>query len=267
MKDETLDKIFESPYSAYTVDIDKVRADAEKGDVNCQYMLAVCYADGMGVPADCAEAFQWCLKAAEQGLAEAQYQLGVFYSNGTGVHQNYAEGIKWFSKAAEQKYTPAQKALDAAYGFVYGFPLYEDSGTVLREAAENGDVQSQFRLGSAYDAGIGVPQDYSEAVKWYTKAAEQGGGEGKGACAKNMLGYIYLRGHGVDKDEVKALSLFMEAAEDGCSHAPDSVGECYENGYGAERNLTEALKWYQKGAAIGDDTAAENFERLKNLID
>ena len=99
------------------------------------------------------------------------------------------------------------------------------------------------------------------------KAAEQGGGEGKGACAKNMLGYIYLCGHGVDKDEVKALSLFMEAAEDGCSHAPDSVGECYENGYGAERNLTEALKWYQKGAAIGDDTAAENFERLKNLID
>lgn len=34
--------------------------------------------------------------------------------------------------------------------------------------------EAQFRLGVSYDAGKGVRQDYCEATKWYSKAAEQG---------------------------------------------------------------------------------------------
>jgi hypothetical protein len=40
--------------------------------------------------------------------------------------------------------------------------------------AEGGDITSQYNLALMYDNGWGVTQDYKEAVKWYTLAAEQG---------------------------------------------------------------------------------------------
>jgi TPR repeat protein len=44
----------------------------------------------------------------------------------------------------------------------------------LRRLAEQGDVLAQYNLGIVYDTGKGVPQDYTEAVRWYRLAAEQG---------------------------------------------------------------------------------------------
>ena len=44
----------------------------------------------------------------------------------------------------------------------------------LRKAAEQGDAEAQFSLGSCYDEGEGVRVDKSLAVKWCRKAAEQG---------------------------------------------------------------------------------------------
>ena len=44
----------------------------------------------------------------------------------------------------------------------------------LQQAAEQGDAEAQFILGSCYEAGDGVKQDKAEAVKWFRKAAEQG---------------------------------------------------------------------------------------------
>ncbi|MDG1372525.1 MAG: SEL1-like repeat protein [Paracoccaceae bacterium] len=41
-------------------------------------------------------------------------------------------------------------------------------------AADKGHANAQHNLGYSYDVGQGVPQDYSEAVKWYRLAAEQG---------------------------------------------------------------------------------------------
>ena len=42
-----------------------------------------------------------------------------------------------------------------------------------------------------YAAGIGVPQDYEEAVKWYFRAAKQGSSE-----AQFELGFMYSSGRG-----------------------------------------------------------------------
>ena len=40
--------------------------------------------------------------------------------------------------------------------------------------AQQGDAAAQFSLGYMHYAGQGVAQDYSEGLKWYRKAAEQG---------------------------------------------------------------------------------------------
>jgi TPR repeat protein len=50
-----------------------------------------------------------------------------------------------------------------------------------------------------YDNGQGVPQDYTEAMKWYRLAADQGN-----ASAQNNLGAMYGDGQGVPQDYIQA---------------------------------------------------------------
>jgi uncharacterized protein len=58
-----------------------------------------------------------------------------------------------------------------------------------------------------YGHGQGVPQDYSEAFKWYRFAADQGYG-----YAQNSLGILYAEGQGVSQDHVLAYMWFNLAA-------------------------------------------------------
>ncbi len=51
---------------------------------------------------------------------------------------------------------------------------YATALSELRPLAEKGGASAQYNLGILYDGGLGAPQDYAEAVKWYRKAAEQG---------------------------------------------------------------------------------------------
>lgn len=40
--------------------------------------------------------------------------------------------------------------------------------------AQEGDMNSQFVVGSRYESGVGVPQDKTKAYEWYAKSAAQG---------------------------------------------------------------------------------------------
>ena len=48
-----------------------------------------------------------------------------------------------------------------------------ESSSAIRKSAEEGDAAAQDHLGHMYERGQGAPQDYSEAVRWYRKAADQ----------------------------------------------------------------------------------------------
>ena len=81
---------------------------AEQGDARAQYMLGICYENGIGVAKDKTKAVRWYRKAAEQGNAEAQYSLGICYDLGIGVAKDKAEAVRWYRKAAEQGLAVAQ---------------------------------------------------------------------------------------------------------------------------------------------------------------
>ena len=61
-----------------------------------------------------------------------------------------------------------------------------------------------------YEDGTGVPQDYSEAVKWYRMAADQGND-----WAQYSLGSMYEEGRGVPEDHSEALKWYQKAADKG----------------------------------------------------
>ena len=78
----------------------------------------------------------------------------------------------------------------------------------IKARAEAGDANSQNRLGFRYYNGEGVAKDFSEAVKWYRKAAEQ-----NDDLAQYNLGICYVNGEGVAKDAVEAVKWYRKAAE------------------------------------------------------
>src|SRR5205823_783550 len=85
----------------------------------------------------------------------------------------------------------------------------EEALEELRTRAETGDPQSQYQLGSAFDAGqLGMATDHVEAVKWFRKAAEH-----DDAAAQCSLGRCYANGLGLAKDEVEALKWYRRASE------------------------------------------------------
>jgi tetratricopeptide (TPR) repeat protein len=79
---------------------------------------------------------------------------------------------------------------------------------LLRPLADQGDVQAQYNLGVFYDHGLGVPQNNSEAVKWYRKAADQGEDR-----AQNNLATMYANGQGVAQNYSEAVKWFRKAAD------------------------------------------------------
>jgi TPR repeat protein len=64
----------------------------------------------------------------------------------------------------------------------------------IERAAEQGNAEAQSTLGDMYSLGDGVPQNYTEAVKWYRKAAEQGH-----VPSQSNLGEMYFHGQGIQK--------------------------------------------------------------------
>lgn len=80
--------------------------------------------------------------------------------------------IAVFTMLFPERLTPEEQ-------FEKGWLYYKDRNYTeavkwWRKAAEQGDIEAQYNLGESYEYGEGVMKDYEEAVKWYLKAAKQG---------------------------------------------------------------------------------------------
>jgi uncharacterized protein len=154
-------------------------------------------------------------------------------------------------KLFEDTKAKAQKG-DAKAQATVGWDFYNGIGVIqdyteavkwYREAAEQNNADAQYSLGSFYGRGQGVTQDYGEMVKWYHKAAEQGL-----AVAQSDLGCCYYEGQGVPKDEVEAVKWYRKAADQGYAEAQYYLASCYYNGQGVAQDYSEAVKLWRKAA-------------------
>jgi uncharacterized protein len=108
-----------------------------------------------------------------------------------------------------------------AQDFQKGLAAYNagDYATALQEwtpLAEAGGGIAQYTLGVMYDRGQGVPQNYTEAVKWYRLVADQGSTK-----AQANLGTSYEYGNGVLQDNVMAHMWYNIAS----ANSLDKAGE------------------------------------------
>ena len=80
----------------------------------------------------------------------------------------------------------------------------------LEADATQGDADAQGTLGVLYYEGLGVPQDFAEAARWFRKSAAQGL-----AMSQYNLGYLYEQGRGVPQDPAEAAKWYRKAANQG----------------------------------------------------
>jgi TPR repeat protein len=168
------------------------KARAEQGDAEAQCKIGICYAQGVGIAQDYAQAVIWFRKAAEQGLARGQYDLGFAYARGHGVPKDGAEAVTWLRRAAEQGFAPGQYGLGVCYAKGDGVTKdYTEAAKWFGAAAEQDYAPSQNNLGICYERGSGVVKDSSQAYKWFAIASTQGfrPAETNLARLERMLGY------------------------------------------------------------------------------
>ena len=128
----------------------------------------------------------------------------------------------------------------------------------LRPLAEQGDPWAQGYLAVLYAHGHGVPQDDTEAAKWYRRAAEQGH-----AVGQYQLGLYYAEGRGgVPRDDTQAVKWYRQAADQGVASAQTNLGFMYAEGRGVQQDDTEAAKWYRRAADQGQALAQLNLGGL-----
>jgi uncharacterized protein len=114
---------------------------------------------------------------------------------------------------------------------------------LLRPLAEQGDggaetTGAQTYLGFMYLNGRGVPENRTEAVRWFLRAAGSGDTE-----AQTAAGHAYFYGWGVGVDLNRSAEWYRRAADQGYAEAQFQLGAMYENGFGVAQDYVEALKW------------------------
>lgn len=175
--------------------------------------------------------YYWYHEAAVAGSDAGMYNVAWMYHTGRYVSQDYKKAKEYFTQ------------------------LYE------RNIA-----QAAFYLGLYAESGYAGPIDYSSAVRYYKEGIEHG----DSLCANN-LGAMYCKGKGVRKNKTKGFQLFLKSYsmceigdinKDICAN----LAQCYEKGYGTDKDLQRALEIYREGAELGDQLCEERLKQVETQI-
>jgi len=101
--------------------------------------------------------------------------------------------------------------------------VMEDAFEASYTLARQGDAKAQADVAFMYYIGFAVHQNDTEAVRWWSLAANQGY-----AVAQYDLGGMYRSGRGVARDDAEAAEWFRKAAENGHEPAKAALMAIYK---------------------------------------
>src|SRR5580692_11466863 len=98
--------------------------------------------------------------------------------------------------------------------------LYPQERTLdeLETSAAQGDAAAMFLVGYKFYNGDGVPQDYTEAARWFKLSADL-----EYSPAEFMLGGVYSLGQGIPKNLDAAVASWISAGEHGNAAAQNKL--------------------------------------------
>ena len=139
---------------------------------------------------------------------------------------------------------------------------YTKAVKYFQKAADQGLANAQDYLALCYYYEQGIAQDYEKAAQWWQKAADQGHRN-----AQYNLGLCYKNGKGVPTDPAKAAALFQKAADQGETLAQVRLAESYYYGKGVKQDFEKAAEWYEKAVQQGHEAAKGPLEDCRKKIE
>jgi hypothetical protein len=179
---------------------------------------------------------------AEKGHPIAQYMLADVFDEELSAEQR----LHWYQQAAAAHLPGAQ--YDLARVYYWGLLEQQKNPSLARslyqQAAENGHLKAQFRMGWFEMDGTFAEKNYSRALLWYFLCARSGDND----CMTN-LAYMYERGYGVEQDAEQALYFYGLAAKDDFPRALYNIAEMYYEGKVVPKDRAKALSYYRRAAS------------------
>lgn len=203
--------------------------------------------------------------SADAGNGEAMVQLGEMYLAGRvaldeGQDANQ-EAVNWWNKAWDHGATRGYHNIGLMYYNVAVpgtggngadvYPLdYAEGFRYFKEASDRGDTKAHRFVGHSYENGWGVAQDYSKAAEYYRMNGP----------VSVQIANLLLDGKGVEQDVDLAIRMYEEvsAKDTGGSadqEAAEKLAHIFEEGVYVEADQDKALKYYQRAADYGSDSA------------
>jgi len=189
--------------------------------------------------------------------SEARAYIEANFKNGHFADEyEFMECLKGYAKQGD----PIMQNI-LGICFIIGYGCEENPHEALKwwtKAAEQGDLCSQRCLwGKYYYGSTGIRKNFKKAIYWLERAALQNDDE-----SQFMLGVCHYNGQGVLKSRENAFECFKMAAESGHSNAQYHLANYYLNGCVVEKDVVEAWKWFNLAAEQGQIDAI----RLVNSI-
>ncbi|MDO5518613.1 MAG: tetratricopeptide repeat protein, partial [Clostridium sp.] len=124
----------------------------------------------------------------------------------------------------------------------------------LQKSAENEYSPAFYQLGRIYYLGLGTEKSYKKAFYWYKKSADL-----DFAAAQYAISFMYKNGEGCEVDNLKAYYWIERAAENGYEDAYYIVGESYLDGIYYDVNYERAYRYLSKGYEACDLNCIESL--------
>ena len=139
---------------------------------------------------------------------------------------------------------------------------YSEAVKWYRQAADQGYPEAENNLGAMYESGRGIPPDDVVAVKWFRLAAVH-----ENVKAQTNLGIMNANvGRGVTQvNFAEARKWLQSAADRGEVKAQSNLGALYATGRGVPQSYVEAAKWYGLAARRGDEAAGSILEKIRSV--
>lgn len=239
---------------------------AEGGEPFCQYTVGNAY-------------FWWDFLEIEGKGKESFPDAGAFRAY---LRENIAKCEDWFWKAFrggmyhagnnlrryyekgdEDLIAPQPQKAEGIWrtGAELGYPVHQylyakDLGQAGREAealewhkkaAENGERDSWYYVGKAYEEGKVVPQDYVYAAQCY----EKGPADSIGCC--NRLAVLLFDGKGVPQDYGRAVELLTRALNQDNKWGIVYLAKAYFNGLGVQKDYVRARTLLEKVTWVNEE--------------
>jgi uncharacterized protein len=244
--------------------VQRLQYAADRGHVKAAEELSIVYSRTAAFPDSRAKQLHWAKRAAEQGGPEQAHQYATFLMSPHG-DPDIGAAIEWFARAANAGERRSMWDLGSMYNDGSRIAQdYDRANYWFRRLAEDGGTDGMVLLAMNVQAGYGTSSDPAQAVKLY-RTAYRAGDTGR---APYLLGLSYEFGRAVPKDTREAIKWYerVRGTVDVCT-ALFRAGRLYENGDGVERDVSRALAYYEKAQRADPYQCWSLYEHLAELHD